>query len=84
MLVLASTVAAFLIADFPRNRATLFLALPALVAVLGTADTIRCMQRRWNLYHAGVVLLIYMDLMALFMIFFLFLYPYAHWLSESR
>ena len=84
LLVLASTVAAFLIADFPRNRATLFLALPALFAVVGTVDTVRCMQRRWSLYHAGVVLLIYMDLMALFMIFFLFLYPYAHWFSESR
>ena len=84
VLVLASTVAAFLIADFPRNRASLFLALPALVAALGTADTVRCMQRRWSLYHAGIVLLIYMDLMALFMIFFLLLYPYALWLSQTR
>jgi len=84
LVVLASLLIAFRIADFPRNRASLFLALPAAFAILGTIDTVRCMQRRWSFYHAGVILLIYMDLMALFMIFFLFLYPYALWLSQSR
>ena len=50
----------------------------------GTADTVRCMQRRWSFYHGGVILLIYMDLMALCMILFLLLYPYALWISSSR
>ncbi len=34
------------------------------------------MQRRWNFYHGGVILCIYMDLMALGMILFFLLYPY--------
>jgi hypothetical protein len=42
------------------------------------------MQRRWSLYHGGVLLLIYMDLMVLCMILFLLLYPYAVWISSSQ
>ena len=42
------------------------------------------MQRRWSLYHGGVLLLIYMDLMVLCMILFLLLYPYAGWITSSR
>lgn len=83
-LVLTSVAAAFRLSRFPQNHASAWLALPCLISLLGTVDTIRCMQQRWNLYHAGVVLLIYMDLMADFMILFLFLYPYALWLSTSR
>jgi hypothetical protein len=41
------------------------------------------MRTRWSFYHGGVLLLIYMDLMALGMILFLFLYPYALWLTRS-
>jgi hypothetical protein len=81
VLVLGSLFTAFRLADFPRNRATLLLILPFLVAVAGTCDTIRCMQRRWSFYHGGVLLLIYMDLMALAMILFLLLYPYGQWIS---
>jgi hypothetical protein len=47
-------------------------------------DTIRCMKPRWDLYHGGVLLLIYMDLMALCIILFLFLYPYAGWITSSE
>jgi hypothetical protein len=84
LLVLLSLVAAILISGFPRNRATLFLILPALAAIAGTADTVRCMQRRWSFYHGGVLLLIYMDLMALCMILFLLLYPYAQWMVSTQ
>jgi hypothetical protein len=84
LLVLLSLGAAILISGFPRNRATLFLILPALAAIAGTADTVRCMQPRWNLYHGGVLLLIYMDLMALCMILFLLLYPYAQWMVSTQ
>ena len=83
-LVLISLGIAFLLSDFPHNRATPFLALPALAAVIGTVDTIRCMRPRWSLYHGGVLLLIYMDLMALCMILFFFLYPYAGWITSSE
>ena len=76
-LVLGSLGSAFLLSDFPNNRATLYLILPAVAAMLGTADTIRCMRQRWNFYHGGVVLLIYMDLMAVCMILFFLIYPFA-------
>jgi hypothetical protein len=52
--------------------------------MLGTLDTIRCMQRRWNFYHGGVVLCIYMDLMAVCLILFLLLYPYMLWMASSH
>jgi hypothetical protein len=53
------------------------LVLPMLGAIAGTAETVRCMQRRWNFYHAGVILCIYMDLMAVFLILFFLVYPYS-------
>ncbi len=34
-------------------------------AAWGMAETARCLERRWSLYHAGVLLLLYSDLMIL-------------------
>ena len=82
--MLTSLGAAIFLSDFPHNHATPLLVFPTLAAIAGTADTVRCMQRRWSFYHGGVLLLIYMDLMALCMILFLLLYPYAHWLVSSQ
>jgi len=76
-LVLLSFATSFRLSDFPRDRKTLLLALPALLAMAGTLDTVRCMQQRWNFYHGGVVLCIYMDLMAIFMILFFLFSPYV-------
>jgi hypothetical protein len=84
LLVLASLAVAIFLSDFPHNRATLLLILPALLTMAGTADTVRCMQRRWSFYHGGVLLLIYMDLMALCMVLFFLLYPYTRWIASSR
>jgi hypothetical protein len=36
-----------------------------LVALWGMAETARCLQRKWNLYHAGVLILLYTDLIIL-------------------
>lgn len=36
-----------------------------LMAAWGMAETARCLQRRWSLYHAGVLILLYADLMIL-------------------
>jgi CO dehydrogenase/acetyl-CoA synthase gamma subunit (corrinoid Fe-S protein) len=36
-----------------------------LVALWGMAETARCLQRRWSLYHAAVLILLYSDLMIL-------------------
>jgi hypothetical protein len=84
LLVLTSLFTSIFLSGFPQIHATPLLIFPTLAAAAGTADTVRCMQRRWSFYHGGVLLLIYMDLMALCMILFLLLYPYALWISSSR
>jgi hypothetical protein len=84
VLVLLSLGFALLISGFPVVHTNPFLILPSIVAVGGTIDTVRCVQRRWSLYHGGVLLLIYMDLMALCMILFLLFYPYARWIDSSQ
>jgi hypothetical protein len=38
-----------------------FLAL--LVAASGMAETARCLRRKWSLYHAAILILLYADLM---------------------
>jgi hypothetical protein len=45
------------------------------VALWGLAETARCLRRKWNLYHAGVLILLYTDLLILTMIIFLAVYP---------
>jgi hypothetical protein len=76
LLVLLSLAAAFRLSDFPRNRPTLFLLVPAGLAFCGTFETLRCMQPRWNFYHGGVLLCVYMDLMAISLILFFLICPY--------
>ena len=66
-LVLVSLILAFPLSGFPEDRASLKLLIPTLVAVLGTLDTMRCLQHRWSLYHGAVVVLIYTDILALCM-----------------
>ena len=75
VLVLASTWASFHLAHFPHNHFTLWLLVPLVLSLAGTADTLRCMQPRWNWYHGGVLLCVYMDLMAVCIILFFLLYP---------
>jgi hypothetical protein len=82
--VILSLAVAIPISHFPDIRPTPLLVAPTLAAIIGTVETVRCMQRRWSLYHGGVLLLIYMDLMALCMILFLLLYPYARWIVSSN
>jgi hypothetical protein len=47
----------------------------ALLAFWGMVETSRCLGRRWTLYHAGVLILLYTDLMILAMAVVLFLFP---------
>ena len=76
LLVLLSLPASTLLSHFPNNRATPLLILPVITAIIGTADTVRCLQRRWSFYHAGVLLCLYMDIMTLAMVIFFLVYPY--------
>jgi hypothetical protein len=82
-LVWSSVVVAVLLSKFPHTRATALLLLPTVVIFAGTADTIRCIRKRWSFYHAGVLLCIYMDLMAILVVLFLLVYPYVYFISAS-
>ncbi len=75
-IVLASLALATPMSGFPHIRINPLLALPALICAIGTADTVRCMQKRWSFYHGGVLLCLYMDLMAISLILFFLFYPY--------
>jgi hypothetical protein len=37
-------------------------------------ETARCLSRKWSLHHAGVLILLYAELMSLAMVLFLWLY----------
>ena len=79
--MLASLLAAFLLSGFPRVHTAWTVSFPAFGALWGTYETLRCLRLKWSFYHGGVLLLLYMDIMALVMIFFLLIYPYAGWLQ---
>jgi hypothetical protein len=79
--VLGSLVAAFVLSGFPHAHPAWPIVFPAFTALWGTYETLRCLRLRWSFYHGGVLLLLYMDVMALAMIFFLLLFPYAGWMQ---
>jgi hypothetical protein len=81
ILVLGGLLLALVLSGFPNPQPSLKLILPAFLALYGTYDTSRCLRLRWSFYHGGVLLLLYMDIMALAMIFFLLLYPYGGWIQ---
>jgi hypothetical protein len=84
-LVLLSLGAAYLLSGFPNDRRTLLLVFPACTAILGAADTLRCMScPQWDLFHAGVLLCLYMDLLSICLILFLLLDPYMLWLTGGH
>lgn len=80
-MVLLALGLAFRVSGFPRLHASLLMIAPAMLGLWGMYETSRCLRLRWSLYHGGVLLLLYMDIMALAMIFFLMFYPYAGWLQ---
>ena len=82
-LVFASVAVATLLSRFPPIRPTPWLVLPFFGCLAGMADTLRCIQKRWNLYHGGVMLCLYMDLMAIMLVLFFLVYPYLIWLGEA-
>jgi hypothetical protein len=66
------------LAGFPDGNhlhASVWQFLPVLAAAWGMVETARCMGRRWSLYHAGVLILLYSELMILAMAVFFWVYP---------
>jgi hypothetical protein len=49
--------------------------LPALMTGWSIAETLRCADRTWSLHYAGVLMLLYSEMMILCMAIFLFFYP---------
>ncbi|HEV2709782.1 MAG TPA: permease [Edaphobacter sp.] len=85
VLVLLSLGAAYLLSGFPNDRRNPLLVIPACIAILGAADTLRCMScPQWDLFHAGVLLCLYMDLLSICLILFLLLDPYMLWLTGGH
>jgi hypothetical protein len=77
LISLGAMAASLHIAGFPDESALhasnwQILVLP--FAGWGMAETARCLSRKWSLYHAGVLILLYADLMILLMVLFLWLY----------
>jgi hypothetical protein len=84
LFVFASIALATLLSRFPHLRPTLWLVIPFFGCLIGMADTLRCIQKRWSFYHGGVLLCLYMDLLAITLVLFFLLYPYLVWLGEPH
>lgn len=76
-LVLGSLVIAVPLSHYPHVQRAPLLVFPLLIALAGTIDTVRCIQRRWSFYHAGVLLFVYMDMMTVTLLLFFLVYPYC-------
>jgi hypothetical protein len=71
VLVLGSLAAPILISHAPELRPSLWLILPALGTIAGTAETARCLRPRWSFFHITLAL-------------FFLLYPYFLWFSTTH
>jgi hypothetical protein len=81
VLVLGSLLASFLLAHWPDDPPSFRLLIPTIIAFVGTWETLRCLRARWSFYHGAVMILLYVDIMAISMILFLFLYPWGEWIK---
>jgi hypothetical protein len=78
VLSLGAFAASLLLEGFPRtdslhNSPWQILVVPA--AFWGMIETARCLDRKWSLYHAGVLILLYSELMILALALFFWIYP---------
>jgi hypothetical protein len=77
-LSLGAWAASMRLAGFPDGNhlhSSVWQFLPVLAAACGMVETARCMGRKWSLYHAGVLILLYSELMILVMVVFFWVYP---------
>ena len=78
VLSLGGLAASMRLAGFPevdRLHASSWEFLPVVAAAWGMVETARCLGRTWSLYHAGVLILLYAELMILALAVFLWVYP---------
>lgn len=78
MLSLGAFIASLLLAGFPHIenlRGSYWQIAMLFLEAWGMGEVARCLQRKWSLYHAGVLLLLYADLMILVMMVFLVAFP---------
>jgi hypothetical protein len=76
-LSLAAFITSLLLAGFPhieKLHGSPWQVLSLLAAAWGMAETGRCMRGKWSLYLAGVLILLYSDLVILTLIVFLVAY----------
>lgn len=81
--VVASLALATLLSRFPYIRESPWLVVPFFVCLVGMADTVRCIQKRWSFYHGGVMFCLYMDILAVTLILFFLVYPYVVGIGKS-
>ncbi len=77
LLSLGAFFASLLLAGFPRIEhlhGSPWQIACLLAAICGMAETARCIERRWSLRHAAVLILLYTDLIILAMIGFIVFY----------
>ena len=77
VLALGSFAASLRLAGFPRIEnlhGSRWQALVVPFAFWALAETARCLTRRWSFYHAGVLLLLYSELMILAMVLVLWVF----------
>ena len=78
VLSLAAMASSLRLAGFPdvlHLHASTWQFLPVTAAAWGMVETARCIGRSWSLYHGGVLILLYSELMILAMAVFLWVYP---------
>jgi hypothetical protein len=74
VLSLGAMATSLLLAGFPyiQNLHGSRWQFPLIPVVLwGIVETFRCLRRKWSLYHAGVLILLYAELMILAIVAFL-------------
>ena len=77
LLVLGALAVSLRLVGFPSAgapHASAWQIVPALAVFWGMVETARCLSRRWSLHHAGVLLLLYSELMILVLVLFLWVY----------
>lgn len=71
VLSLGSFMASLRLAGFPHIEnlhGSHWQIVALLVAAWGMGETVRCLHRKWDLYHAGILILVYTNLMILTLI----------------